>query len=70
MVSVLAWVADSVNCQSGTGYRRASSSATSTDSSVGRRNWVDRAARACTAATIAGFACPQNIDMSEALKSR
>ena len=70
MASVLAWVADSVNCHSGTGYRRASSSATSTDSSVGSRNCVDRATRACTAATMAGFAWPQNIAMSEALKSR
>ena len=41
-----------------------------TEASVGSRNCVDRATCACTAATIAGLACPQNIAMSEALKSR
>ena len=66
---MLAWVADSVNCHCGTGYRRASSSATSTEAAVGSRNCVDRATCACTAATIAGLACPQNIARSEALKS-
>ncbi len=69
IASVLAWVADRVNCHCGTGYRRASSSATSTEASVGSRNCVDRAACAATAATIAGCACPQNMAMSEALKS-
>ena len=68
---MFAWVADSVNCQwVCRGYLRASSSATQIDSSVGSRNCVERAARSCTARTIAGSPWPQNADRSLALKSR
>ena len=51
IASVLAWVADSVNCHFGRPNRRCSSRATQIESSLGSRNWLPAAIRFATAST-------------------
>ena len=66
---MLALVAASVNCQAGNPYRLASSFATQSASSVGRRNCPPAASRAATARVVGSGACPQNALVSAMLKS-
>ena len=58
MASIVASVPELANRHSGRPNRSDRLSATVMASSVGWAKWVPRVTRSCTAATIAGWACP------------
>ena len=70
IASVFAWLADKVNCQNGSPQRRASSSATTIESSVGSMNCGPAATRFCTARTTGAGFRPQNVLLSPMFVSR